>query len=166
MSFVRPEAQATLWRWREVLVGAGLVALGGLLTFRIGLIAYAGWILVALGVVLVVSGIQRARFRRGDGGPGIVTLDEGQITYFGPLSGGVIAVREMVELTVDPTGRPTHWLLKDHATEVAIPETAEGADKLFDVFATLPGLSTEKMLATLEQAEVRTVIWRDRSGMH
>ena len=27
MSFIRPEATATLWRWREVLVGAALAVL-------------------------------------------------------------------------------------------------------------------------------------------
>ena len=28
MSFIRPEARAALWRWREVLAGAGVGALG------------------------------------------------------------------------------------------------------------------------------------------
>lgn len=160
MSFVRPEARAALWRWREVLVGLVLLLIGVFFTFRIGIVFYIGCVLIALGATLIVAGIQRSRFRRGAGGPGVVTLIEGQIAYFGPLSGGTVAVEDMTELAIDPTGRPTHWLLKDHLTEIAIPETAEGAEKLFDVFATLPGLSTERMLAALERANTRTTIWR------
>ena len=96
MTFIRPEAKAVLWRWREVLAGLAVAALGLLwATGPRGLLGLVGWVLVAAGVVLVVTGVQRLRFRRTESGPGLVEVDEGKITYFGPLSGGSVAARDL-----------------------------------------------------------------------
>ena len=91
--FFRPEAKAALWRWREVLAAAALVLVG--LWWIMGpgrLLALPGWALVLAGVALCVVGVQRARFRGPGDGPGAVQVDEGQIAYFGPLTGGVVAI--------------------------------------------------------------------------
>ena len=166
MSFIRPEAQAALWRWREVILGA-LVALLGLswATGPGGVLAWVGWLLVAAGFALGVVGAQRARFRAEGGGPGVVSVDEGQIAYFGPLSGGVVAARELERLTLDPTLHPAHWVLAQPGhPPLAIPINAEGADSLFDIFASLPGLRTEHMLAQLNGGAVHpVVIWEKTS---
>jgi hypothetical protein len=42
-----------------------------------------------------------------------------------------------------------------------IPLTAAGADALFDVFAALPGMKTERMLAEMRKGEAgRAILWQ------
>ncbi|MCE8508692.1 hypothetical protein KBY28_09555 [Ruegeria pomeroyi] len=162
MSFIRPEARAALWRWREVLAGLALVLLGfSWIAGPGGLLGWTGWPVAAAGVILAVVGVQRARFRTGGGGPGIVLLDEGEITYMGPLGGGSVASSEIERLTFDPTATPPHWLLEQKGRDVlAIPVNAEGAEVLFDSFSALPGLRTERMLTALKtEARHAVVIW-------
>ncbi|WP_050929278.1 hypothetical protein [Aestuariivita boseongensis] len=161
MSFVRPEARATLWRFREILSGTGLGALGLYLAAGRGLTVWLGYAALVVALGLIVVGFQRTRFRTGGGGPGVVGIDEGQIAYFGPLSGGVMALADMERLTLDPTAQPAHWLLesKEHPP-LHIPVNAEGSEKLFDAFAALPGIRTERMLAELRgRATYPVVIW-------
>ena len=163
MSLVRPAARATLWRLREVLAGAGIAALG--LYWGISALAplaWVGWALVVLGAALVAIGVQRARFARGRGdGPGIVQLDEGQVAYFGPRDGGVVALSELVRLELDRGAEPPQWCLHQPGQPVLhIPVTAANAEALFDTFAALPGMRTGRMLAALRGAgKHRVVIW-------
>jgi len=149
--FLRPEARAFVWRWREVFGGA-LVALLGL-WWILGpglLLGYIGYLLLAAGCVFIWLGIQRTRFRGPDGGAGAVQVDEGQITYFGPLTGGTVALRELQRLSLERSLFPAHWKLDQHGQPpLLIPVNAAGSEALFDAFATLPGLRTERMLAEL-----------------
>lgn len=166
MSFVRPEARAAMWRLREILSGLGLTVLGLWLASGYGLTVWLGYLAIIIAAGLIVVGIQRARFRTGGGGPGVVGIDEGQIAYFGPLSGGVVALADMERLTLDPTAKPAHWLLESSAQPpLHIPVNAEGSDKLFDAFAVLPGIRTERMLAELGgRATYPVVIWEKASA--
>jgi len=162
MDFFRPEAQAAIWRWREVLLG-GLVALFGI-WFILGpgfLLAIPGYGLLVAGVALIWLGVQRGRFRGAGGGAGAVQVDEGQVTYFGPLTGGSVALRELQSLTLDGTLFPAHWrLTQDGSPALLIPVNAAGSEALFDAFATLPGLKTERMLHTLNNnPREAVVIW-------
>lgn len=165
MTFIRPEARAQLWRWREILAALVLLALGlrWALTGH-GFWSVTGWAVVAIATLLAVMGAQRMRFRQGAGGPGVVQVVEGQISYFGPLTGGAVAVSELERLTLDPSAKPAHWLLEQPGQPVlGIPVNAEGADALFDVFAALPGIRTERMLAELEsKGPHHVVIWQRR----
>lgn len=167
MSFIRPEAQAALWRWREVLAGAATAGLG--LFWVLGPGALLGWVggaLILAGFALGLIGVQRARFRAGGGGVGVVQVDEGQIAYFGPLSGGVVAARELERLVLDPTLHPAHWVLGQPGQDpLHIPVNAEGSDALFDVFAALPGMRTERMLAQLQGAARHPVVIWERHPM-
>ena len=165
MSFIRPEAKAALWRWREVLAAVGVAALGvSWIGLPGGLLGWIGWLLVIVAVALAVVGVQRARFRTGAGGPGVVTVDEGEITYLGPLTGGVVAAREIERLALDPTARPAHWILEQPGQpSLHIPVNAEGAEALFDVFASLPGLRTEQMLSQLNGGSAHPVVIWERS---
>ena len=151
MSFVRPEATQSLIRWRETLIGASVFALG--LWWAVGVDGILSWVgaaLLPIGAALAFVGVQRARFRSGTGGPGVVQIDEGRVAYFGPLTGGVVDLAEMTQLKLDPTGTPAHWVLSQPGQpDLYVPTTAEGTDALFDAFATLPGLPTQKMLAAL-----------------
>ncbi|KIC40127.1 hypothetical protein RA27_14940 [Ruegeria sp. ANG-R] len=165
MSFIRPEAKLALWRWREVLV-AGFVLILGLswISGPGGLMAWLGWLLIAVSIALAVIGVQRTRFRNGAGGPGVVTIDEGQITYLGPLDGGIIATREIERLALDPTSRPALWVLDQPGQPTLhIPVNAEGAEALFDVFSALPGLKTEQMLTELNGGAAHPVVIWERT---
>lgn len=161
--FFRPEAMAALMRWREVLAGAAILALAfyWMLATR-GLLAWVGAALIPLAGLAVYAGIQRVRFRAGHGGPGWVQVDEGQVSYFGPLDGGIRAVADLDALILDPSGTPPVWVLRQMGqSDLAIPVNAEGADALFDAFAVLPGLRTEFMLAQLAQSpDHPVVIWQ------
>ncbi|MBC7164111.1 MAG: hypothetical protein H5U15_03825 [Roseovarius sp.] len=161
MSLVRPGAADTLRRWREVLVALGLAALGlwwALSGF--GLLRWVGWALVLAAAALALAGVQRARFRRGAGGPGVVVVDEGLIAYLGPHGGGAVALSEITALALAPEG--PHWVLSQPGRpDLHVPLDAEGAETLFDVFAALPGLRTEQMLARMRRpGPVPETLWQ------
>ncbi|MGJ8544224.1 MAG: hypothetical protein ACSHWZ_02190 [Sulfitobacter sp.] len=159
--FFRPEARAALWRWREVLAGGGAAALGLWWIAAGRLLVLPGYGMLALGAALVVIGIQRARFRGPGGGVGTVQVDEGQVIYFGPLSGGAVALAELERLSLDGRQLPAHWRLEQAGqAPLMIPVNADGAEGLFDAFASLPGLRTQAMLAELQRdARQAIVIW-------
>lgn len=164
MSFIRPEARSVIWRWRESLAGF-VVALAGLFlaVTGTGLAQMFGFSMVVAAAVLMFAGLQRARFRIGSGGPGMVQVDEGQVTYFGPFDGGSVAIRQLSLVELDPKTKPTSsWVLTEIGQPpLAIPTTAEGAEALFDVFASLEGIRTERMLAELQkEPKKRVVIWQ------
>lgn len=167
MSFIRPEVKAGLARWREALTGAGVAALGLYWAMGVGgLLGWIGWLLVPAGAGIAVIGIQRARFRATGRGPGVVLVDEGEITYMGPLSGGSVSVRDLERLVLDPTSVPTLWVLEEPGQPVLhIPVNAEGAGDLFDVFSALPGLRTERMLAELNGTGAHPVVIWERHPM-
>jgi hypothetical protein len=163
MSFIRADARAALWRWREVVTGAGLAALGLWWTVALtGLLHWLGYVVILVAGAITIMGMQRARFRHGGGGPGVVRVDEGQVAYFGPLTGGVVAIRDLDSVALDPSGHPAHWVLSQAgAPDLHIPVNAEGAEALFDAFAALPGLRTEHMLAQMQRLPAYpTVIWQ------
>lgn len=162
MPLIRPEARATLWQWREVLAGGVLLMLGAWWIYpQAGLMFYVGSAVAMVGAALMIAGLQRSRFRIRADGPGAVDVDEGQITYFGPLSGGAVAVRELRELALIRSGQSPHWRLMTRDTVLFIPVNAAGTDDLFDAFTALPGLHTERMLAVLRDDSAHdTVIWQ------
>lgn len=163
MSFIRPEAQAQLWRIRELLAAA-VVALLGIywVLGPKGLLGWIGWLLIAAGLALAVVGLRRLRFGQTGRGPGVVQVDEGQIAYFGPLTGGAVALSELTRLSLDRAARPAHWVLEQPGSEpLHIPVNAAGADVLFDAFAALPGLRTGRMLTELNSlARTSVVLWQ------
>nr|WP_216859451.1 hypothetical protein [Sulfitobacter aestuariivivens] len=150
-------------RWREVIVGALLALVGLWLVLGPGfLLAVPGYAGLLGGAMLIWLGVQRARFRGSDGGLGAVQVDEGQVTYFGPLTGGTASMRELERLSLDRSLFPAHWRLEQPGQPpVLIPVNAEGSDALFDAFASLPGLQTEHMLAELRATPHQAVvIWQ------
>ncbi|MEP2151796.1 MAG: hypothetical protein ABJI43_15935 [Roseobacter sp.] len=163
MPVIRPEAKEQLLRWREALAGGVALALG--LWWLFGarqLLLLPGVALCLAGGALIWIGIQRARFRVAGQGPGSVQVDEGQITYYGPLTGGAVALADLAAITFDPTLHPAHWRLKQTGVpELLIPVNADGADKLFDAFSTLPGLRIDRVLAALKSQDRHpNVIWQ------
>lgn len=163
MSFIRPELQRKLWRWREVLVGVFLAACG--MTWAVtqnGVLAAVGTSLAIVGALVTFAGFQRTRFRVGAGGPGVVHVDERQVTYYGPHDGGSVSIDALVSVVLDPSAKPhAVWILTDvTGLTVAIPTHAENAEALFDVFSTLDGIQTENMLSQLRtNPDKRVRIW-------
>lgn len=173
---IRPELRATLWRWREG-IAAGAVAAFGLWVALQG-----GWVLVPFGLVVAAFGAglgvqawRRLRFVQGGDAPGVVEVDEGQISYMGPALGGFVSVPELVELRLMTLRGRRLWRLRQaDGQALLVPVEAAGAEALFDVFATLPGMDMAALLAALAPAgpaggtglaagEAVQVIWR-RSG--
>jgi len=159
MSFIRPEAREALMKWREAIVGfafdiTGFVTVLG--PTRAHLIF--GVLMMSLGTILMYVGIQRARFRTSGGGAGIVDVDERQISYFGPLVGGAVALEDLVSIAAVP---PHSWELVDvQGTTLTIPVDAEGTEALFDAFSALPDLSTARLAdAAQVRPVVRTSVW-------
>jgi hypothetical protein len=172
VSFIRPEVAAGLRRWRESLIGGAAAILGlWLLLTSYGLPFLFGIALALGGGGLAVAGVQRARFRKGDDGPGVVQVVEGRVTYFGPWGGGAAALDQLgwLELASSDDGSAGVWTLIDEdGRRLEIPVDARGAEALFDIFAALPGLDTRKMLAAMQEpVRGRTVIWqRDVPRLH
>lgn len=161
MSFMRPEAAEGLRRWREVLIAVLMTALGlhWLLT-SFGIFKALGALITILGVVWIVLSVRRARFDRGGGGAGVVTVDEGRVAYFGPETGGTLAIAGLVSIrmVVNDDGSKNWYLLAQDTTPLDIPVNAEGADALFDVFSNLPGLDMKVVQAALDQPLAEDVL--------
>lgn len=155
MSFVRPEARAAFWRWREVIVA------GGFAGFGLWLMLLGGFLLLPLGAVTTVLAfgfgllaLRRLRFAQSGDAPGVVELDEGQISYFGPTFGGALALRELSELRLITQFGRRMWRLRQHDGQaLLIPVEAAGAERLFDAFAALPGMDTAALVAALSPQE-------------
>lgn len=160
--FLRPEARAALWRAREVIAAGAALALG--LNWALGshgLMQWFGGILAALALVFGVAAVQRMRFAPGSGGPGVVQIEERRLVYFGPLTGGAMALDDLDRIDIDRTGTPAHWRLTDAAGEVLhIPLTAEGAEALFDAFTALPGMRAARIIeASRREAGPFETVW-------
>ncbi len=153
---IRPEVQAKLLRWREVIV-AGLIAAFGLLLIGRGwLLTPIGALALALGAALALNGWRRLRFAGDGDAPGVVSVDEGQISYLAPEGGGFVAASELVELRLLDVGGVHMWRMRQSDGQaLLIPVNAAGADALFDVFAALPGMDVSR----LSNARPDTVVW-------
>ena len=165
---IRPEARARLWQARDLFVVLAVVALG-LWFLRLGgyLLVPVGAAVIALGLGLALLALRRLRFARPTTGPGLVEVDEGQVGYLGPMGGGYVSLRELAELRLLSRGGARFWLLKQmDGQALLIPADAQGADQLFDAFASLPGLGSDALVAALEKNVVSgedslgPVIWR------
>lgn len=163
MTFIRPELRVLLWKWREAILGLAVAILGVWAVLATsGLLSVIGGLAAIVGVLLTWLGVQRVRFRRVRQGPGSVDVDEGQITYFGPLTGGTLALRDMQDLVlIRAGGQSPHWRLSTEEDAVFIPVDADGTDALFDAFATLPGLHMQRLLAVLNDGQSEdVVVWQ------
>lgn len=173
MSFFRPEALARLRGLVEpALTGAaalwlglagleriaGQTLIGGLML--LGSAGLAGWCLAALA---------RRWMGRGSGanGPGVVEIAERRVAYFGPETGGVVALDALVAVAAwpDGRGRVAVWeLIPAEGAPLAVPAGARGAEALPDALAALPGFDTLSVPRRLARAgRGRTVLWR-RAG--
>ncbi len=168
MSLIRPEIVAAMVRGQELIAAAAVMAFG------LWLVWLGGYLLLPLGVIVLVIGAvlarqawARMRFAQSTSAPGLVELDEAQIGFLGPDDGGYLSLDELVELRLLTLQGRRMWRLKQSDGQaLLIPVEAQGAERLFDAFAALPGMDPTALVAALEArptapnlAEAR-VIWR------
>lgn len=168
---IRPEVLALLHRYREVIAAGAVVALG------FWLMALGGYVLLPLGLIVAgigaalgLIGFRKARFAQSVGAPGVVELDEAQVGYLAPEMGGFLSLDELVEIRLLLLRGKRLWRLKQSDGQaLLIPVDAEGADRLFDAFANLPGMDTAALVAALQPSALAQgpalaggtrVIWR------
>jgi hypothetical protein len=151
MSFIRPELTDAAWRWREVIAGAVLAALGLWATTGGGyLVTPLGLALVALGLGWTLTAWRRLRFQQDGEAPGIVRVTEGQVAYFGPRVGGFVGLPDLSEIRLLTLRGRRIWKLKQGDGHLLhIPVESDGAEALFDAFATLPGIDMAALVAAL-----------------
>lgn len=166
MDLIRPELRARFWRYRDVIAGGFVTIFGaGWAVSSVGFMVILGTSMSIAGSLLIFAGLQRARFRAVSHGAGLISLDEGQVTYFGPFGGGATHIDNLVQVDLSPPEAPDEapdWLLlSSNGEALRIPVNAEGADLLFDVFAKLPDMQTERMLRLLKNPpKDHVAVWR------
>lgn len=164
---IRPELVVAFRKYADLLIGAGLVCAG-----IFGLIAdpliwkAIGTIACLVGGSLLWTSLPRALLRNEGQGPGIVEVDEGQIRYLAPYGGGVVAVENLVRVTIvtsdqGPAADDLHWILEEDAGErLLIPNGASGAESLFNALAALEGVDYMAVTRAMGQtANDSFVIW-------
>jgi hypothetical protein len=152
MSFIRPEITATLTTYRET-IAAGLVGGLGLWLLAFG----SGYVVPTLGLILLVfalawgaQALRRSRFQQDGEAPGIVRVTEAQVAYLGPRTGGFVGLPDLAEIRLLTLRGRRIWKLKQGDGQLLhIPVEADGAEALFDAFASLPGMDTAALVAAL-----------------
>lgn len=148
---IRDGARKALWRWREGFVALGIIGFGA------WLVVLGGYLLVPLGALTALGGmalgvlaIRRLRFAGKTDAPGVVQIDEGQVSYMGPTVGGFISLSDLVEVRIIGMRGRRLWRLKQaDGQAILVPVDAAGAEALFDAFSALPGLSSADLLAAV-----------------
>lgn len=172
---IRPEVLAFFRKYSEAIAGI-LVALIGLwLALRSGWFwTGIGIIIAGMGAGLTFTACRRLLFKTDQIGPGVVEIDERQISYFAAYDGGVVSIESLARITAistdeGPWADDLHWVLEeDGGTILTIPNSAAGAEQLFDAFSALDGvdysMATKALGATSNDSYV---IWaKPRAALH
>lgn len=162
MTLIRPELRRFLSRWGEVGAAVAAAVAGGLI-MRVGgyLFLPVGALLTLLSLGWAVTALRRLSFQRGVSAPGVVEVVEGQVGYLGPSFGGFIAIADIEEVRLAEFGGRQQWRLRTAGGEVLlVPVDAAGAEKLFDAFATLPGIDMAALSAALDRGAATLPLWR------
>lgn len=170
MSFVRPELAHRFKTWREAIVWAVVLIVGLWLVWQgyrwlAPLYLLLGLILAVFGFGLLRAAVRRQRLARGVG-PGEVLIDEGRIGFFGPGGGGFLDRDALarVDLVIDPdaTWGDASWrFTAEDGQRLTVPLGAHGAPAIYDMLASLPGLTDGAAMASLAQGRAGTfLVWR------
>ena len=140
-----------LWRAREILFALGFGAFGAWCIWLGGYVLVPfGAATLAVATLLGVMAQRRLRFGQGIHAPGIIDVDEAQLSYFGPDGGGFVSLADVTELRLVWMAGRRFWRLKQSDGQaLLLPVDASGADRLFDAFASLPGMDTRALVAAV-----------------
>lgn len=173
---MNPQAIAFLRRYAEPAIAGGLAVLlarsawvtaaaGGSLVWvgfeALAALAASLWALTALQRQRVAAGSQR-----GGLSPGVLRVEEERIGYFGPESGGFLAM-DQVESVALCRGADASWtwyLMGPDQHTLTIPGGALGAEALVDALAGLPEFETARALDVLSRDREGCVTVWERSG--
>lgn len=188
MSFVRPEAAEAIRRFGEPALYAAVAAF--CLWKGIEMLAGGAWVglaPLALGLVAAIAVLgttERALVARRSAraGPGVVSVQEGRISYFGPHGGASVAVDALVRVDIVTDGAAgagsfdrtfggtldgtfdggARWELTDETGQrLKIPASAANAGALLDVLGGLPGFNNMAVVLALQaDPPGRAPIWR------
>lgn len=168
MPFLRPEALTTLRRWREPAAIALAMGFAVWLLWKAYIQSSVVSGLIGLGVTALVGSLLyvsylRARLRRDVSGPGVVEINERNITYFSPEQGGEVEVDNITRIqisTLPGASGDRNWIIWHLAGSLVIPAAAEGADRLIETFASLNGFKYETILKAMEsESQEIFTIW-------
>jgi hypothetical protein len=163
MSFIRPEVATRLGKWRELLACLVVLCVGLWMTQSPGpVVKVVGALAVFAALGFGAIALRRLRFATEEPAPGVVSVDERQITYLGPVVGGAIGLDALTVLRLRREGTRRAWLLlAEDGTALAIPHGAAGEDQLFDAFAALPGLRMASLLQMLNTGpDGSFIVWQ------
>lgn len=171
MTWLRPEVSAALRKGQEVIAAGGVILVGLWLVWLGGYVLVpVGLVVMGVGAILAHMAWRRMRFAQEITAPGLVELDEAQVGYLGPGDGGFLSLEELVELRLMRLNGKRMWRLKQaDGQALLIPVEAQGSERLFDAFASLPGMDTRALVAALDPApgvpglDETRVIWRRAS---
>lgn len=173
MSFLRAEAVAAIRRYAEPAIYGAIAVVS--LWKGIDWIAHGDWqglaplIVGALAAFATVGTAERALIARRSAraGPGIVSVQEGRISYFGPHGGASIEVDALVRVDIvtdagSAFAPGARWELTDETGQrLSIPASAANAGALLDVLGGLPGFNNMAVvLAMAAEGHQRTPVWR------
>ena len=169
-NMIRSDVIEAAKRWREALAGAALAALGVWHTvFGYGIVPYIGMAISFAGAILMFTGFQRARIRRGKDGPGVVDVIERQVTYFSAQNGVSFSFDDVSAINIETAGEGANehmvWVfdIRGEGTHF-IPADAVGAEKLFDALAGFIGASTQNVVrASGSKTKERFPVWQDNA---
>ena len=151
MSFFRPEALTALRRYGEPVAYGVVAAVGiwqGLVLLETR--GWVGWVVLAIGALAglaLFGAVERAllAWRSRARGPGVVSVEEGRISYFGPAGGAIMALDALVSVDIvttadGPFDEDVFWHLRDEmGQQLVVPGGAEDAGRLLDLLGALPG---------------------------
>ncbi|MEM8792019.1 MAG: hypothetical protein AAGE80_10400 [Pseudomonadota bacterium] len=175
MKGLRPEAVALLLRWAEPAV-TGLLALWlawvSIGALRTGsptlLLTLIGTVLSGLwcAVALMRAVVRRKTGQDHPGGPGVVTIQEGRIGYYGPEGGGFIVIDELMRVDLVAAGErggdALDWRFRDADGQVLqVPAEAEGAEKILDAIGVLKDIDYPSLVSAMFAKGVAIhTVWR------
>ncbi len=123
-----------------------------------GAVAAALWARAALVGRRLAARLARAP----DPGPGVVAVEEGRITYFGPERGGTVALDALAAVSLAAGTERALWRLETaDGRALDIPSDALGAERLPDALAALPDFDPEAAARAARGAPGAPVaVWR------
>ena len=173
---IRPEIQDLFWRYFELLVGVAITVMGVMVFNLHGLLWQGiGGLFAVAGLAISWTAWRRVQLTsKTHDGPGVVEVDERQITYFAPLGGGAVSINDLARVTIltndqGPFAEDVHWLLEENGgSRLLIPNSAEGAAQLFDALSPLKGVDFEAAIRAMGSTSPDSfVIWaKDPARLH
>ena len=170
MSLVRPEAISYFQNHRGFILSA-LITLSGvyIIMSSFGATKIVGVVFLLIGVLVGHDAYRRLKFPDGQGGLGVLEIEERRVSY---LSEGLeksisIDSLDQIELHRNLKGRVT-WVFYGPDGILSVPGDAEGTDALFDALVALPGINYSQAEAAMQGKDPDIfLIWqRDRAKLH